>query len=147
MKTNVLKLSHLVPGSCILVDHYTSSVMGYLPHTFGQEQVGYFCGTLFVDHASEKLFNFCQYSTNANETISSKYRLESLARQEGITIKEYHADNSKFASNVFKGNCDSLHQRYLSSGVGAHHQNRIAERNIKMVAQWARANMLHFAHH
>jgi hypothetical protein len=85
--------------------------------------------------------------TNANETISSKRRLELLARQEGITIKEYHADNNVFASNVFKGDCDSLHQQYLFSGVGAHHQNGIDERNIKMVAQRARANMLHFAHH
>jgi hypothetical protein len=92
---------------------------------------------LFVDHASGKLFNFCQYSTNANETISSKHRLESLARQEGITIKEYHADNGVFASNVLKGDCDSLHQRYSFSNVGAHHQNGIAERNIKTVAQLA----------
>jgi hypothetical protein len=124
-----------------------SSVMGRLPHTFGQDQVRYSCGTLFVDHASGQLFNFCQYSTNANETISNKCHLESLAHQEGIMIKEYHADNSVFASNVFKGDCDSLHQQYLFSGVGAHHQNGIAERNIKTVAQWARANMLHFAHH
>jgi hypothetical protein len=72
------------------------------------------------------LFNFCQYSTNANETISSKRRLESLACQEGITVKKYHADNGGFASNAFKEDCDSLHQRYLFSGVGAHHQNRIA---------------------
>ncbi len=111
VKTNVLKRSHLVLGSCISVDHYTSSVMGGLPHTFGSEQVGYSCGTLFVDHASRKLFNFCQYSTNANETISSKHRLELLARQEGITVKEYHADNGVFASNVFKEDCDSLHQK------------------------------------
>jgi hypothetical protein len=110
VKTNVLKQSHLVPASCISVDHYMSSVMGRLPHTFGQERVGYSCGTLFVDHATGKLFNFCQYSTNANETISRKRRLESLARQEGITIKEYHVDNGVFASNVFKGDCDSLHQ-------------------------------------
>jgi transposase InsO family protein len=124
-----------------------SSVMGRLPHTFGRERIGYSCGTLFVDHASGKLFNFCQYSTNANETISSKRRLESLACQEGITIKEYHADNGVFASNAFKDECDSLNQQYSYSGVGAHHQNGIAERNIKTVAQWARANMLHFAHH
>ena len=98
-----------------------SSVMERLPHKFGHERVGYSCGTLFVDHASGKLFNFCQYSTNANETISSKRRLESLAHQEGITIKEYHADNGLFASNAFKDECDSLNQRYTFSGVGAHH--------------------------
>jgi hypothetical protein len=39
------------------------------------------------------------------------------------------------------------HQKYLFSGVGAKHQNEIAKRNIKTVAQWARANMLHIATH
>ena len=61
VKTNVLKRSHLVPGSCISVDHYMSPVMGRLPHTFGKERVGYSCGTLFIDHASGKIVNFCQY--------------------------------------------------------------------------------------
>jgi transposase InsO family protein len=121
--------------------------MGCLPHTFGRERIGYSCGTLFVNHASGKLFNFCQYSTNDVETISSKRRLESLARQEEISIKTYHADNSVFALNAFKEDCASLDQRYSFSGVGARHQNGIAEQNIKTVAQWARANMLHFAHH
>jgi transposase InsO family protein len=81
-----------------------------------------------------KLFNFCQYSTNAVETISSKHCLESLAQQEGISIKTYHADNGVFASNAFKEDCASLDQKYSFSGVGAHHQNGIAEQNIKTVA-------------
>jgi hypothetical protein len=93
------------------------------------------------------LFNFCQYSTNAVETISSKHCLESLARQEGISIKTYHADNGVFALNAFKEDCAFLDQRYLFSGVGVHHQNGIAEQNVKTVAQWACANMLHFSHH
>jgi len=124
-----------------------SSIMGLLPHTFGKERVGYSCGTLFVDHASGKIVNFCQYSNNADETIRNKHRLESHARQVGVTVKGYHADNGVFASKAFKDDCDLLHQAYSFSGVGAHHQNGIAERNIKTVAQWAWANMLHFAHH
>ncbi len=47
---------------------------------------------------------------------------------------------------MFKEDCALLDQRY-SFSVGAHHQNGIAEQNIKTVAQWARANMLHFSHH
>ncbi len=136
-----------VPASCISVDHYMSSVMGCLPHTFGKERIGYSCGTLFIDHASGKLFNFCQFSNNASEIINSKWHLECLARQEGIAIKRYHADNGIFASNAFKGECDILKQEYSFSVVSAHHQNGVAERNIKTVSQWACANMLHFAHH
>jgi hypothetical protein len=113
------------------VDHYMSSVMGRLPHTFGRERVGYSCGTLFVDHASGKLFNFCQYSTTAAKNLSNKCQLESIARQEGITIQEYHANNGIFASKALKADCDSLDQKYTFSGVGAHHQSGVAERNIK----------------
>jgi hypothetical protein len=102
---------------------------------------------LFVDHASGKLFNFCQFSNNASETINSKRCLENLARQEGIAIKKYHADNEVLVSNAFKGECDILKQEYSYSGVGVHHQNGVAERNIKTVSQWVCANMLHFAHH
>jgi hypothetical protein len=90
---------------------------------------------------------FVKYSANAVETISSKCRLESLAQQEGISIRKYHADNGVFALNLFKEDCALLGQRYLFSGVGAHHQNGIAEQNLKTVSQWAHANMLHFAHH
>jgi hypothetical protein len=147
VKTKVMKREHLLPGSCVLVDHYMSSIMGRLPHTFGREQIGYSCGTLFVDHASGKIINFCQYLTNADETITNKHWLESHARQDGVTIKGYLADNGVFASKAFKDDCDCLHQLYTFSSVGAHHQNGVAERNIKTVAQWAWANMLHFAHH
>jgi hypothetical protein len=54
----MLKKAHFLPGSCISVNHYMSSVMGRLPHTFSKERIGYLCGTLFVNHASGKLFNF-----------------------------------------------------------------------------------------
>ena len=48
-----------------------------------------------------------------------------------------------FASKAFKSDCDGKSQTYSFSGVGAHHQNGVAERNIKTVEQWARACMLH----
>jgi hypothetical protein len=93
------------------------------------------------------LFNFCQYSNNATETIQSKRRLESLAKQEGIKIHKFHADNGIFASKKIKDDCALMGQIYSFSGVGAHHQNGVAERNVKTLAQWACANMLHLAHH
>ncbi len=77
-----------------------SSVMGRLLHTFGRERIGYSCVTLFVDHTSGKIFNFCLYSTNVDETITNKHWLESYARQDGVNIKGYHADNGVFASKV-----------------------------------------------
>jgi hypothetical protein len=70
-KKLVLKQDHLKPGDCISADHYSSPIIGQLPHTFGKEQIGYTCGSLFVDHASGKIFNFPQYSTTAFETIKN----------------------------------------------------------------------------
>jgi hypothetical protein len=112
-KNQVLKRGHLMPGCCVSVDHYMSSVMRRLPHTFGREQIGYSCGLLFVDHASGKQFNFCQYSTTAAKTLSNKCQLESIAWQERITIQEYHADNGILASKAFKADCDSLDKNIL----------------------------------
>jgi len=141
-----LKTEDLKPGDCISADHYFPPIQGRLPHSFGKEQNGYTCGSLFVDHASGKIFNFPQYSNTANETVSSTIKLETMARDEGFKIKKYHSDNGIFSSADFKDHCDSLQIKYSFSGVGAKHQNGVFEQNIKTVAQWARANMLHLAH-
>jgi hypothetical protein len=111
------------------------------------ERHGYTCGTLFVDHASGKVFNCLQLSTTAAATIDSKHALERLAFDDGITIKSYHSDNGIFASDAFCTECQKNSQKLTFSGVGAHHQNGIAERNIKTISHWARTNMLHAAFH
>ena len=81
------KTNHLAPGDCISADHNFSPVQGRLLHTFGKERVGFTCGSLFVDHASSKIFNFPQYSNNAGETIRSAERLESMAMMKGLRSK------------------------------------------------------------
>ena len=146
-KKLILKTNHLLPGDCVSADHYFSPIQGRLLHTFGRERTGYTCGSLFVDHASGKIFNFPQFSTNTTETIRTAQRLESMARDEGFNIKSYHADNGIFSSADFKEHCERNRIKFSFGGVGAKHQNGVAERNIKTVAQWARANMLHLATH
>jgi hypothetical protein len=144
-KNTKLKVEKLMPGSCISADHYFSPIQGQLPHSFGRESLGYTCRSLFVDHASGKIFNFPQYSNTTNETIKSAMKLEAMARDEGFKIKEYHSDNGIFLSTKFKAHCDCHQTKYSYSGVGTKHMNGVAERNFKTVAQWARANMLHLA--
>ncbi len=143
----LLKHGHVHPGDCISADYYISLVPGCLPHTFGQGKHGYTCGSLFIDHASGKVFNFCQYSTNANKKIKSAQRLESMARQDNFMVKKYHSDNGFFATTAFKTHCKIQQQEFSFSSVGADHKNGVAKRNIKTIAQWARANMLHLALH
>ena len=62
-------------------------------------------------------------------------------------IKKYHSDNGVFAAAEFKNDCEKLEQTIDYSRVGAQHQNRVAEHNIKTIASWARANMLHSAYY
>ena len=138
----ILKQGHTKPGDCMSADHYISAIQGCLFNTFGREKQGYTCGTLFVDHASGKIFNFCQVSTSASE-----HKLETLAAEEGFEIKAYHSDNGTFASSAFTDDCHQLQQKFTFSGVGAHHQNGFAECNIQTVVKWACASMLHAALH
>ena len=70
-----------------------------------------------------------------------------VAREEGFKIKKYHSDNGVFAAQEFKDDYDKLDQKVDFSGVGAQHQNGVAERNIKTVAFWACANMLYVKYH
>ena len=142
-KKKILKAGHAKPGDCVSADHYISGTPGRLPNTYGRERRGYTCGTLFIDHASGKIFNFCQLSTSAEETLRSKHTLEAEAKAEGFRIKSFHSDNGTFTSAAFKDDCEQQDQAYTFSGVGAQHQNGVAERNIKTVADWARASMLH----
>jgi hypothetical protein len=146
-KPHMLKSNHLTPVDCVSANHFFSPVLVCLPHTFGKERVGYTCGSLFVDHASGKVLNFPQYLTNASETIQCAQHLESLAWDEGFRIKAYHLDNRIFAAADFQEHCKQQQQKFSFSGVGAKHQNGITEQNIKTVAQWACANMLHSATH
>jgi len=146
-KENILKRGDTTPGAGVSADHYFSPVRGRLLHTYGREKQGYTCGSLFVDHASGKIFNFPQFSTSSSETVRSAERLEAIAEDEGFRIQKYHADNGIFAKSEFKEHCDQQKIKYNFGGVGAKFQNGIAERNIKTVAQYARANMLHLATH
>ena len=73
--------------------------------------------------------------------------LEDFAQDKGFKIKLYHSDNGIFSSAEFTSDCEKLDQKINNSGVGAQHQNGVAERNIKTIASWARANLLHAAYH
>ena len=83
----------------------------------------------------------------ASKTIRSVQQLEGMTKEEGFSTEKYHADNGVFASNEFEEHCVCNKITYSFIGVGAKHQNGVAERNIKTVAQYACANMLHLATH
>ncbi len=117
VKCKTLETNHLKPGNCITANHYFSPIQGCLPHSFGKEQQGCTCGSLFIDHASEKNLNFPHYSNTENKTIHSATRLEAMAQDEGFKIKSYHSNNRIFAVTEFKHHCDCHRMKYSFSGV------------------------------
>ena len=67
--------------------------------------------------------------------------------QHGVQIKRYRADNHPFKSKEFLKSLDSTRQSITFCGVGAKHQNGIAERTIQTISTWARAMLLHSVLH
>ena len=145
----VLRVDDLEPGDCFSVDQYESSVRGRLPHTRGREGTSsrYRGGTLCYDHASGKIFARHQVSLGSTETIASKRSIEREALGCGVFVKEYHSDNGIFTSRDFEEALENDEQFIKKSGVGAKHQNAVAERAIGTVQNMARAMLLHVRIH
>eukprot|EP00980_Cylindrotheca_fusiformis_P002179 scaffold499_cov120-Cylindrotheca_fusiformis.AAC.2 len=87
-----------------------------------------------------------QESTSADDTIEAKRRFEQFAAERGVSVKHYHADNGIFASRGFREEVAKCGQRLTFCGVGAHHQNGVAERRIQDLSDSARAMLAHAAH-
>jgi hypothetical protein len=82
-------------------------------------------------------------SLTSKETIEAKQAFERFAADHGVRIKQYHADNGRFADNKFKQHCSQQHQAITYCGVNAHFQNGIAERSIRDITEAARTMLLH----
>ncbi|KAI2500410.1 hypothetical protein MHU86_14081 [Fragilaria crotonensis] len=149
-RAHALKTDNLLPGQRISVDHFICSTRGRLLTSAGKTKLDdmYTGGCIFVDHASGYIFVEHQVSLNSHETLKAKESFERMCRNTGVTPQEYLADNSKtFTSSEFSRNLSDFQQVIRFAGVGAHHHNGIAERNIRTIMAIARTMMLHSAIH
>jgi hypothetical protein len=129
----------------VSIDQYISALPGQLPHTKGKESKNdrYHGGTIFMDQASQYVYLRNQVSLTTGETLQSKRIVEQFAQTSGVKIKTYCANNVPFGNDDFRNNVQQHGQTIDFSGVGAHHQNGIAERAIQTIMSWARTMMLH----
>ena len=74
-------------------------------------------------------------SLTSEETVRAKQAFELWAADKGVTIKQYHCDNGRFADNAFIGHCEENRQHITYCGVNAHFQNGIAERVIRDIQE------------
>jgi transposase InsO family protein len=79
------------------------------------------------------MFHCPQISLRASDTLRGKQQFEQFAAEFDISIKKFHSDNGVFCSDEFMANIHSNGQKISFSGVGAHHQNGVAERAIRTV--------------
>ena len=65
---------------------------------------------------------------------------------QGVSVQHYHADSGIYRSNGFCKEVQRCGQELTFCGVGAHHQNGVAERRIQDLTQSARCSMAFAAH-
>jgi hypothetical protein len=136
--------SHLEPGDCVSGDQVESSTPGLIPVYRGSPSTScYHLGTLLVDHASRYLYFTPHLSTGCQEALSAKHSFELHASQHNRYVKCYHTDNGIFSSKEFRAHCTQQKQHFRYCGVNAHHQNGIAERNIRSITERARTMLIH----
>jgi Reverse transcriptase (RNA-dependent DNA polymerase)/GAG-pre-integrase domain len=140
-----IRRENLMPGECTSVDQYQSALPGRLADTFGKEasKMRYNGGTIFVDHATSFIYIRNQVSLRVGETLQAKHSYEKFANEFGIKLKRFRADNLPFQAKEFLDDLDLKDQQIDYSGVGAHHQNGVAERALQTVTKWARSALLH----
>jgi transposase InsO family protein len=134
-----------VPDDRVSLDQYESTVKGRLSHIRRLEAAHeqYSGGTIFVDHASGFLKTFHHISLSASDTILSKQKFEQVLQDHNVEAINYHADNGVFTASQFTSTLQQQHQNFRFSGVGAHHQNGIAERFIQTAVWCARTLLVH----
>ncbi len=99
--------------------------------------------TIYVDHASDMSYVYHHTSMTSEETVKGKQAFEKFAATHGVYIKHYHADNGRFKDNLFMKDIEDKGQTISFCGVGAHHQNGIAEKRIGDLQRRATTMLLH----
>ena len=136
-------------GAKVATDQFVSAVRGRRFHTFGKENEGqkFTGGTVFVDISSGFISACMQVSLKAQETILAKRRFERDLHLHGHKIVQYLGDNGVFRSEEFSLELQKKGQTIEFCGVGAHHQNGVAERSIRTISDSARSMLIHAAIH
>ena len=141
----VLSKETLFPGQKVSMDHFIVSTPGRLWTSRGSESHDrmFKGGVIFVDHASGFVFVCPVVNFTAGEALRAKREFEAEMASMGVTVLNFHTDNGVFTAAEFQDELAKNKQGLTLSGVGAHHQNAVAERNIGTVTSLARTMMLH----
>ena len=136
------------PGEEVGTDQIVSAQPGLVPQEKGKLTRARIWGaTVFIDYFSSKVKVHLMQDASGESTNAAKNAFERDSMSHDVQIKHYHADNGRFADTSFKDDCDNKLQQLTFCGVGAHHQNGIAERSIKELTLTSRTMLLHAQRH
>jgi hypothetical protein len=75
--------------------------------------------------------------------VEANDAFERYAASQGVYIHHYHADNSRFADNIFRQAVARKGQTLSFCGVNAHFQNGVAEQRIRELQDHAWCMLIH----
>ena len=131
------------PGDCVSVDQMESPTPGLLGQLKGfLTRKRYTYATIFVDQYSGLSYVHLQTAIDSIETVEAKKAFEKYSCHRGVEIKHYHADNGRFADNLYLADVARSGQTISYCGVNAHFQNGIAERRIRELQDQTRTMLL-----
>ena len=120
------KVSRL--GKCVSKDQIESHAPGFCGVLRGfLTKRRYSCATVFIDHYNNLSYVYLQKYTMVEETIEVKRAFEAYARQYGVVILRYHADNGSFTDTQFINQIDTEQQTISCCAANAHFQNEKAK--------------------
>ena len=120
--SDVIQEGNILPGNCVNTNQYECRLKGWLPNKRGKEgPYNMYCGgTLFLDHATNKIKFDHQVSLGASDTVRSKELYEINSLESGVTVKSYIGDNGVFKTVQFKEDVDESHHMMSLLGVVSH---------------------------
>lgn len=135
------------PGANTSTDQMISPYGGFIPQLKGRlMRAKYYAATIFVDHFTDYTYVHLMRDTTAESTLEAKNAYEQLMLQHRHRVRAYHADNGRFAENLFVADVRDKSQKITYCGVGSHHQNGNAERRIKTLGEDATTMLAHGQH-
>ena len=136
------------PGDCVSTDQIVSAQPGLVPQMSGFLTSDRIWGvTVFVDHATDWTYGHLMRNLSLDETLLAKRAFEKLLARGNHTVKRYHADNGRYADKGFLDSVNECNQVITFCGVGAHHQNGVVERRIRVITETSRTLLLHAQRH
>jgi hypothetical protein len=134
-----------VTGECVSVDQLESRQVGFVAHLKGRLTLGrYRVATIFVDHHSRLGYVHLQKDSTSKETLKAKHAFELYARERGVKVKNYHANNGRFVDNAWREGLAQENQGITYCRVNVHWQIGITQRDLK---ERTLTMMLHAQHH